>query len=116
VAHSYGGHVATVLSQRFSEDFKQKVFAVGFTDSVHSSAGSRISEIGVNFVSSSEPLGTVLNKSRGGMPLISAGTPKHEMTSYSCMENLFDFLNERYQAERGSQDQPDAKKPKTEEL
>lgn len=38
VAHSYGGVVTVELAQKFPEFFKEKVFAVGFTDSVHSSS------------------------------------------------------------------------------
>ena len=36
VAHSYGGVVVTDLADKFPSDFKKKVFAIGFTDSVHS--------------------------------------------------------------------------------
>lgn len=38
VAHSYGGVVTVELAQKFPQFFKEKVFAVGFTDSVHSSS------------------------------------------------------------------------------
>lgn len=102
VAHSYGGHVASSLSNKFGKDFKTKVFAVALTDSVHSSHGahSRFSEIGTNFVSSDLPLGTPV-QSYSKMPAVSAGHPKHEMTSYACMEALFEFLAKMYQKERG---------------
>lgn len=113
--YSYGGHlVAGVLSRTFKKDFEEKVFAVGFTDSVHGSAGSRLAKIGVNFVSSDKPLGEPVKSFGGGMPAISAGTPKHEMTSYSCMEKLFEFLDKRYKEERGIPESSEAKKPKTE--
>lgn len=39
VAHSYGGVVTTALAKRFSDHFKKIVFAVAFTDSVHSTGG-----------------------------------------------------------------------------
>lgn len=83
VAHSYGGHVASMLSKKYQEDFKNRVFAVALTDSVHGSRGSnsRLSEIGTNFVSSSEPVGTPHKDYDGDMPRVSAGHPKHEMTS-----------------------------------
>lgn len=37
VAHSYGGVVVNDLCNQFSSDFKKKLFAIGLTDSVHSS-------------------------------------------------------------------------------
>ena len=43
VAHSYGGVVTVELAQKFPQFFKEKVFAVGFTDSVHS--GSLVPEV-----------------------------------------------------------------------
>lgn len=39
VAHSYGGHVAIELGEKYAKDFEEKVFAIAFTDSVHSSYG-----------------------------------------------------------------------------
>lgn len=39
VAHSYGGHIAIELGEKFEKDFDNKVFAVALTDSVHSSYG-----------------------------------------------------------------------------
>lgn len=35
VAHSYGGVVATRLLEKYFDDFKQRVFAIALTDSVH---------------------------------------------------------------------------------
>ena len=35
MAHSYGGVVTVELAQQFLRDFKQRVVAVMFTDSVH---------------------------------------------------------------------------------
>lgn len=102
VAHSYGGHVATKLSSKFREDFENKVFAVAFTDSVHSSYGvkSRLSKIGTNFVSSSKPLGTLERSYSGDMPRVSAGHTKHEMTSFACIDALFEFVEKMYKQER----------------
>lgn len=104
VAHSYGGVVVTRLSKKFEEEFNSKVFAVAFTDSVHGSANSRISKIGINFVSSSKPLGTPERGYNDGMPLVSAGTSKHELTSYACIDELFKFLDQMYEKERGNAD------------
>lgn len=143
VAHSYGGHVATELSTQFPDDFDSKVFAVAFTDSVHSSRGMsrRLRSIGINFVSSDKPLGEPEGSwGKDDMPRVSAGHSKHEMTSYSCIEELFKFVQKRYQEERptngggdavaaeaaknegeevpieGAETAPDAKKAKIDEL
>lgn len=85
VAHSYGGYVACNLGEKFKGDFANRVFAVAFTDSVHGSSGkdSRLTQIGTNFVASDKPLGTPERSSPNDMPRISAGHPKHEMTSVS---------------------------------
>lgn len=97
VAHSYGGIITTSLSSKFSQDFKDKVFAVGFTDSVHGSRGvdKHLAAIGVNFVTSSDPVNTLLSKSGQDVERRSAGTTKHEMTSFRCMEKLFEFVDEK---------------------
>lgn len=39
VAHSYGGVVTLDLARKYKEQFQRNVFAVGFTDSVHSFGG-----------------------------------------------------------------------------
>lgn len=83
VAHSYGGYVACSLGEKFKEDFADRVFAVAFTDSVHGSSGkgSRLTRIGTNFVASDKPVGAPERSSPNDMPRVSAGHPKHEMTS-----------------------------------
>lgn len=100
IAHSYGGIVTAHLASKFKDDFDEKVFAIAFTDSVHGRGLSkRANEIGVNFVASDKPVNTILKSYDGGsMELRSAGHHKHEMTSYSCIESLFEFLDK---AERG---------------
>lgn len=118
VAHSYGGVVTVELAQKFPQFFKEKVFAVGFTDSVHS--GSLVPEvlisIGRNWVTSKEPLDTTLTISKRDLPRYSAGHIKHEMTSYSCMDALFKFFEERYEQFKKDADSsgPDTKKAKSE--
>jgi len=117
VAHSYGGHVVCDLGNNFPKDFKERVIAVAFTDSVHyvRSINKRVSEIGMNFVASDKPLGTPVDaRDNRDMPRVSAGHTKHEMTSYSCIDALFEFVQKRFEAERGGS--PDAKKAKTNEL
>ncbi|CAG9811114.1 unnamed protein product [Chironomus riparius] len=97
VAHSYGGVITTHLASKFNDDFTQKVFAVAFTDSVHGSRGidRHLANVGVNFVTSTAELNKVLSKSERDVERRSAGTTKHEMTSYKCMEKLFEFVDEK---------------------
>lgn len=103
VGHSYGGIVIAQLAQKFKTDFDEKVFAVAFTDSVHGRGlTKRVIDIGVNFVTSNKPLNTVLQSRNGDMELRSAGHHKHEMTSWSCIEALFNFIKEKYEND-GSQ-------------
>lgn len=120
VAHSYGGVVTTSLSKKFTEDFESQVFAVALTDSVHSSrnVNAHLVKIGINYVSSSTPLGTPARSFTGDMTRVSAGHPKHEMSSYSCIEALFEFVNEKYEAfsSASGSSSPKAKQQKTDEL
>lgn len=113
VAHSYGGVVTSQLASKFKNDFDERVFAVAFTDSVHGRGlTKRVIDIGVNFVTSNKPLNTILRSNDGGdMELRSAGHIKHEMTSYSCIESLFEFIKQRYDEETGSKS-PSEKKQK----
>ncbi|XP_062533652.1 FAM172 family protein homolog CG10038-like isoform X3 [Armigeres subalbatus] len=118
VAHSYGGVVTVELAQKFPQFFKEKVFAVGFTDSVHSSSlvPEVLITIGRNWVTSKEPLDTTLTISKRDLPRYSAGHIKHEMTSYTCMDALFKFFEQRYEQFKGASDSsgPDTKKAKNE--
>ncbi|XP_053695678.1 FAM172 family protein homolog CG10038 isoform X1 [Sabethes cyaneus] len=116
VAHSYGGVVTVELAQKFPKFFKEKVFAVGFTDSVHSPSlvPEPLIEIGRNWVTSKEPLDTTLTISKHDLPRYSAGHIKHEMTSYSCMDALFKFFEQRYEQFARKDAGPDSKKPKSE--
>lgn len=111
VAHSYGGVVTSQLAKKFKEDFDEKVKAIAFTDSVHGRGLTmKVVDVGVNFVTSSEPLDTVLRKaSSDNMEIRSAGHTRHEMTSWSCIEALFKFIEEKYNDE----DSPEAKKIKS---
>lgn len=104
VAHSYGGVVTLDLAQKNPEFFASKVFAVGLTDSVHSSAMVSNSVIKMlrgysrNWVTSGEPLDTELKRSsEKDVARFSAGHTKHEWTSYSCMEALFEFFEKNYE-------------------
>ncbi|KAK9508114.1 hypothetical protein O3M35_007847 [Rhynocoris fuscipes] len=103
IAHSFGGVVTMSLASQFEEDFLKRVFAIGLTDSVHgkiprvvsSVLADHLAKIGRNWVSSSEALDTPLPEQAGEIQCVSAGTPKHEMTSWSCINSLFSFIEER---------------------
>lgn len=77
VAHSYGGVVVVDLANRHANYFKEKVFAVGMTDSVH--FGGKVSpalqQIGRNWISSSQPLDAPVRSSKNDVPSFSAGEP-----------------------------------------
>ncbi|XP_015121334.1 FAM172 family protein homolog CG10038 isoform X1 [Diachasma alloeum] len=99
VAHRYGGVCTVKFAKENPEEFGKHVFAVGFTDSVHAIPGKECSPIvqtGRNWVSSEHPLDTPVDCASDDVPCISAGHPVHEMTSWSCIESLFKFLEERY--------------------
>lgn len=74
VAHSYGGVVTVDLANRHDDYFQEKVFAVGFTDSVHyHKVPKHLQEIGRNWITSSETLDTPLKKRTNDVPCFSAG-------------------------------------------
>ncbi|XP_008552885.1 FAM172 family protein homolog CG10038 [Microplitis demolitor] len=99
VAHSYGGVCTVEFAHRHPEEFKKLVFAVGFTDSVHRlprNGCEHVVQVSKNWVSSEQPLDTPVDCASDDVPCVSAGHPVHEMTSWSCIESLFKFLEERY--------------------
>ncbi|KAK0092135.1 hypothetical protein PV326_002124 [Microctonus aethiopoides] len=49
-----------------------------------------------NWVASELPLDTTVDCASDDVPCVSAGHPVHEMTSWSCIESLFKFLEQRY--------------------
>lgn len=102
VAHSYGGVVYMFLARKYRDFFKKKVFSVALTDSVHFSPRNEdellgfLRTIGRNFVASQKPLNEKISDGCGDLPRYSAGHVKHEFTSFSCKDVLFDFLEEKY--------------------
>lgn len=53
-------------------------------------------QVSVNWVTSSEPLNTILSEDNG-MPERSAGHKKHEWTSYAAIDAVFPYLEELYE-------------------
>ncbi|KAI5721911.1 hypothetical protein M8J76_000739 [Diaphorina citri] len=102
VAHSYGGVVTAHLASQFEADFLSRVFAIGFTDSVHSSLQSSLPtklythllKISRNWVSSERPLDSPLEESTSSddVTRVSAGTRKHELTSWTAFPSVFEFF------------------------
>jgi hypothetical protein len=90
----------------FLNDFQKRVQKIAFTDSVHNLDVQEVSITGkryinlhaVNWVSSSDPLDT--EQSQFGSPSnkavkrLSAGTKKHEETSWFAFESIFKYFEE----------------------
>lgn len=105
VAHSYGGIVTMHLADTFKDYFKSKVFAIAFTDSVHcplcdDDLMEFLKTIGRNYVTSDKTLNEELVDKNDtiDIPKYSAGHTKHEWTSYTSIEPLFEFLEEKYRS------------------
>ncbi|KAM5298194.1 cotranscriptional regulator ARB2A [Ctenodactylus gundi] len=114
VAHSYGGLAFVELMIQREADVKSKVTAVALTDSVHNvwhqEAGKTIREWMrencCNWVSSSEPLDTSVESMLPDCPRVSAGTDRHELTSWRSFPSIFKFFAEAAAARSGSATAP----------
>ncbi|XP_074851429.1 cotranscriptional regulator ARB2A isoform X2 [Carettochelys insculpta] len=110
VAHSYGGLAFVELMIQREADVKNKVTAVALTDSVHNvwhqEAGKTIREWMrencCNWVSSSEPLDTSVESMLPDCPRVSAGTERHELTSWKSFPSVFKFFTEAAEAKHSS--------------
>ncbi|XP_039401305.1 cotranscriptional regulator FAM172A isoform X1 [Mauremys reevesii] len=110
VAHSYGGLAFVELMIQREADVKNKVTAVALTDSVHNvwhqEAGKTIREWMrencCNWVSSSEPLDTSVESMLPDCPRVSAGTERHELTSWKSFPSIFKFFSEASEAKNSS--------------
>ncbi|XP_059550097.1 cotranscriptional regulator FAM172A isoform X7 [Myotis daubentonii] len=110
VAHSYGGLAFVELMIQREADVKSKVTAVALTDSVHNvwhqEAGKTIREWMrencCNWVSSSEPLDTSVESMLPDCPRVSAGTDRHELTSWKSFPSIFKFFAEASEAKSSS--------------
>ncbi|XP_043665184.1 FAM172 family protein homolog CG10038 isoform X1 [Vespula pensylvanica] len=101
VAHSYGGECIVKFAMDHVEEFKRKVFAVGLTDSVHiarSKGFEHVVKISKNWVCSDKPLDTPVLCPSGDIERVSAGHTVHEMSSSSCIDSLFRFIEDRYRS------------------
>ncbi|XP_030637741.1 cotranscriptional regulator ARB2A homolog isoform X2 [Chanos chanos] len=113
VAHSYGGLCFVDLMIHREEEVKKRVCAVAMTDSVHSlwhqeaerSILDWMQERCCNWVSSSDPLDTPLDNMLPDCPRVSAGTEKHELTSWRSFNSIFHFFSELLEGQE-SEDKP----------
>ncbi|XP_017040989.1 LOW QUALITY PROTEIN: FAM172 family protein homolog CG10038 [Drosophila ficusphila] len=101
VAHSYGGCLTLDLVDRYSDFFKESVFAIAFTDAVMGSPQAKnkdyLCDVTCDWVASNSPLDTPVSQSKNGIRKISAGHTKHEWTSYSAIDSVFKFIEEKYE-------------------
>ncbi|XP_019339008.1 cotranscriptional regulator FAM172A isoform X6 [Alligator mississippiensis] len=110
VAHSYGGLAFVELMIQREAEVKNKVTAVALTDSVHNvwhqEAGKTVREWMrencCNWVSSSEPLDTSVESMLPDCPRVSAGTERHELTSWKSFPSIFKFFSEAIEAKTSS--------------
>ncbi|CAH2244670.1 jg1330 [Pararge aegeria aegeria] len=99
VAHSYGGVITVMLAETQKKQFEKRVKAVALTDSVHGFSGAKLSKhlkrISKNWISSTSPLDTPMKTPEFDITRVSAGHPKHEMTSCKCIDSVFTFFEEK---------------------
>ncbi|KAL0979779.1 hypothetical protein UPYG_G00189530 [Umbra pygmaea] len=113
VAHSHGG-LSFVNLMKFREaEVKSRVCAVAMTDSVHNIWHQEVNKTIQdwlhqhcrNWVSSPEPLDTPVEPMLTDCPRVSAGTERHELTSWSSFHSIFRFFGEALCAREGSEEE-----------
>lgn len=113
IAHSYGGLSFVELVNQRELEVKNKVCAVALTDSAHNiwlqdtSKGTQdwVKQKCCNWVSSAEPLDTRLDSMLPDCPRVSAGTEKHELTSWMSFDSIFRFFTEVVEAQEYEESQ-----------
>ncbi|XP_069136689.1 cotranscriptional regulator ARB2A homolog [Argopecten irradians] len=106
VAHSYGGVSTLELAENHLDDFEKRVRAVALTDSVHKFSHQRSTDRLINFYQQraknwasagpQDPLDSPLDSKMDFCPTVSAGTDRHDYTSYSSMKSIFKFIEEQF--------------------
>jgi len=85
----------------YSKFFKESVFAIAFTDAAMGSPQAKnrdyLCEVTCDWVASSSPLDTPVSQSNKSIRKVSAGHTKHEWTSYSAIDSVFQFIEEKYE-------------------
>ncbi|CAG8488899.1 14978_t:CDS:2 [Funneliformis mosseae] len=104
VAHSFGGICTTAMIDHLADEFKSRVKGIALTDSVHSSgmvpkhSDRWFRGCTVNWIKSSLPLNDPVPEEASqfyGCRCTSAGHSKHEYTSGTAIEPVFEFLKGR---------------------
>ncbi|XP_060062754.1 cotranscriptional regulator FAM172A homolog [Ylistrum balloti] len=114
VAHSFGGVCTLELARKYIKDFEKRVRAVALTDSVHSFTHQKSSERVIKFYQQrgrnwasagpQDPLDTPLDSKMDFCPTVSAGTDRHDYTSFSSMKSIFKFIEEQIAESMNSKD------------
>jgi len=114
VAHSAGGACTHYLISKIGEQMSQRVCGVAFTDSVHGVSPSDKAHVKHfiqkrcrNWVKSDEPLDTKIAKPSYDCLQVSAGHEKHEYTSGTAIESVFEYLFLRQTLFEGGEDPTD---------
>ncbi|CAK1581303.1 unnamed protein product [Parnassius mnemosyne] len=99
VAHSYGGIVTVTLADQVKDEFEQRVKAIALTDSVHGYSMFMVTDylkkVSKNWISSSSPLDVPMLTPEFDITRVSAGHPRHEMTTCKCINSVFKFFEEK---------------------
>ncbi|XP_013140562.1 PREDICTED: UPF0528 protein CG10038 [Papilio polytes] len=96
VAHSYGGVITVTLADQLKEEFEQRVKGIAMTDSVHGYSKFKVNDylkkVSKNWISCSAPLDAPMKTPEFDITRVSAGHPRHEMTSAKSIDSVFSFL------------------------
>ncbi|XP_075899979.1 cotranscriptional regulator ARB2A homolog isoform X2 [Nelusetta ayraudi] len=111
MAHSYGGLSFVELMNQREAEVKNKVCSVALTDSAHNiwlqettkSTQEWMLQHCRNWVSSPEPVDTPLEPMLPDCPRVSAGTERHELTSWNSFDSIFRFFAEALESRAGEE-------------
>ena len=107
VAHSMGGECTVRILLENKEDLLSgKIKKIAFTDSVHGESYEKLGPEGVkkfreisrNYIGSVEPVGKFVRDyttSYGGVDCYSSGDRRHEYTSGTAINKVFEFFNSK---------------------
>uniref|UniRef100_A0A4W4FY32 Arb2 domain-containing protein n=1 Tax=Electrophorus electricus TaxID=8005 RepID=A0A4W4FY32_ELEEL len=112
VAHSYGGLSFLDLMIQREEEVKSRVRAVAMTDSVHNvwhqnanrSIQGWLKERCCNWVSSPEPLDTPVEPMLPDCLHLSAGTERHDLTSWRSFHSIFRFFSKHMEQDENDRE------------
>ena len=123
VAHSMGGECTVRILLENKEDLLSgKIKKIAFTDSVHGESYQKLGKEGVkifreisrNYIGSTEPVGKFVRDyttSYGGVDCYSSGDRRHEYTSGTAIEKIFEFFNSKEEKPKNSENPEISGKP-----